>query len=69
MSDLDNWLERPYHEGEEPPDNKTIKEDYECENCGGPFTEEDLDNENIELIYDWEGWRSKHIKCGDELDE
>lgn len=64
MSDLDTWLEKPYHEGKEPPDNKTIEEDYECENCGGPFTLEDLENDNIELEHDGENWKARHEDCG-----
>lgn len=63
MSSFDNWLERPYHEGKEPPDNKTLEEDHECQKCQGPFTLEDLENDNIDLEHDGESWRARHKMC------
>lgn len=48
MSDFDNWLEAPYHEGLEEPCDITIMQKYDCVKCGCPFTEKDVSELNYE---------------------
>ena len=62
---FDAWLESPYHEGKEPPCNVTLQQDYNCTECGGDFTDEDIRLDNFEVEYEDEeyGWRAKHKDC------
>lgn len=61
---FDSWKTR----GSEPldtPNDKDIMDNYSCINCGGEFTEYDVNNKNYKMEYDGDinGFTITHVDC------
>lgn len=69
-SGFDSWKTRE-SDLTEGPEGQDIMDNYSCIDCGGEFTEYDVNNQNYKMDYDADinGWCITHKDCERGLDQ